>query len=391
KFLSPPSLEELQLQALEDETKAKKKASDRVKIHVNAHTFDLGEDCVDVDADEADPLKVASYAYTADEVLSDKCQYDSITDKYVLSEAVCVDGELLREEYPCGDNEVCQDGKCGTAIQDSFCVDTDQQTSLKDTAAGDLSSVFETKGATAGYYAATSGQSFGIWADYCATANLLVEYSCQEKKTRFTTVHCKGGCIEANCQAPFCYDTDGADNPVIYGMIRGIDETGEYEIEDVCMDDLTLVEYYCDISEALGYGQREVQCSDPCSEGSCIPYGSPLSPDTTLELEMPESFSCDDDADCDFGKICVAESCTAGCRSDLGCMIGNRCVNNECVLEEQGFNNAIIKAKLQRRLERMEALEGVVDSLGGHPIEKEIKSFASSKKGFLSRMITRFF
>ncbi|MEK6816833.1 MAG: hypothetical protein AABY09_04420, partial [Nanoarchaeota archaeon] len=334
------------------------------------------EPCRDMDASSADPFSAASYAYTSDGlVLSDRCQYNMATGGEVLSEATCVGGQLSSVEHVCG-TAGCAKGKCGSQAEAAFCVDTDQDVSLKDLELVELPDVFRSKGATAGFYASVQGgMEFGVWSDYCASQNTMIEYYCSggnDNRARFANVLCKGGCIDGVCTKPSCFDSDGGNNERAAGSVKGVlSNDSTYLFADYCNGN-ALVEYYCDASASEGYNSASTPCANGCggTPASCLPSDDLLGESCTSTsecggyvcetgickscvgeskcLDAPYGVGyecntntgkceqsagyCDADADCTTGSMCNVQlhvceqgAGTMGCETNADCGTGYVC------------------------------------------------------------------
>lgn len=305
-------------------------------------------DCYDHDADVESPFELSSYAYDKEgNVLDDFCTPN------ILHEAYCTDDEQLAiKEIECN----CISGACRLereAMEDvtAFCFDTDQLSSeiLGTASITRQKSMFNRKGVSVGFYSTESGRDFGIWKDSCSSDKGLVEYHCgSDGRARFVTVNC--ACSNGKCvDYPICWDTDGGENANAKGTLTlikgsdltiGLDITRERDVEgkketttyvDSCSGK-NILEYYCDSEIKEGYASKEIACEELCFEGKCV-------------SEEPEE---------------VVE-----CTIDMNCGIKEVCTDGECVAESIDYDNLdSIAAALQRRMNRANALNAIMDDLG---------------------------
>ncbi|MBN2422235.1 hypothetical protein JXB41_03335 [Candidatus Woesearchaeota archaeon] len=117
--------------------------------------------------------------------------------------------------------------------------------------------------------------------DYCLSdSGKLVEYSCEKTEGFYDTVvlglysksvGCEGekDCENGVCPIPddSCNDSDGFDY-FTKGNVGGFLNGEKYLLEDSCVDDVELTEYYCrdNYSRSISF-----YCENRCKEGVCIP------------------------------------------------------------------------------------------------------------------------
>lgn len=93
---------------------------------------------------------------------------------------------------------------------------------------------------------------------------ILWEYYCAGNAIGMRQVQCPLGCEDGRCHG--CVDTDGGDNPSVYGEVTLGDTLKK---QDICSnrDEKVLREFYCVSAEEVG--SREVVCPGVCSGGAC--------------------------------------------------------------------------------------------------------------------------
>jgi hypothetical protein len=368
---SPLTGQQIQEMAHELGVQAQHQATQNGIVGVDA--WDTNQACFDADNSNVDleaSYTTPSYAYTDDGmVISDRCQYDAQSIVEVLSEATCTpDGELLSVETVCTNG--CSQGKCGPSAPVAFCIDTDQDKAILDILPEDFEAPLISKGATAGFYASKDGsvKDFGIWKDYCSDSEKLVEYFCKNDKARFVNINCYGGCADAVCEVPLCFDSDGGDYEQVPGLIKGLTLTDSYEFKDVCQDNEQLIEYYCDGNEADGYNSKVVSCNE-----GCVSVGDMAKCVGVIEQGDPSVETCIVNGVCEdtYGETSAncPEDCSRACTSDLGCKVKKQCDTLNCQdepeidLTDSDVTWDQIIEMLQRRLERLDAYDEIISQL----------------------------
>ncbi|MBD3387614.1 MAG: hypothetical protein GF416_01070 [Candidatus Altiarchaeales archaeon] len=100
--------------------------------------------------------------------------------------------------------------------------------------------------------------------DKCVGSAILHEYYCGGNRIGMKQIDCTTGCDDGRCIG--CEDSDGGDNPEVYGEVR---MSSEWTKADKCsnIDGITLREFFCKSHTELGY--RDVVCPTSCAGDYC--------------------------------------------------------------------------------------------------------------------------
>ncbi|MFH0737076.1 MAG: hypothetical protein V1827_00800 [Candidatus Micrarchaeota archaeon] len=183
---------------------------------------------------------------------------DSCEDGYTLREYYCSGNEMKSGVVRCPQNGTCSEGACTPAIVQEIappaCVDSD---------AGDETAV----GGTVSF----GGSSY---PDACQGAYDVLEYYCEDDALKQRAANCGPGnrCEAGACVSldRTCADSDEeaellAGTATVYGGGMVVEKRSDY-----CIDDDSLMEYYCDVSEIA---QKTFICDGGyyCLGGACVP------------------------------------------------------------------------------------------------------------------------
>ena len=104
------------------------------------------------------------------------------------------------------------------------------------------------------------------WVDRCHNQATLIEYLCIENVLTSKMVQCPTGCLDGKCLS--CEDTDGGDNPYVFGSVSVGANLHKKDICSTIGDGKTLQEYYC-LNETY-IGMVKHICPSACVAGACI-------------------------------------------------------------------------------------------------------------------------
>ncbi|MFH1916930.1 MAG: hypothetical protein ABIJ21_06740 [Nanoarchaeota archaeon] len=121
-----------------------------------------------------------------------------------------------------------------------------------------------------------NGQEFN-YNDSCYSSTTVKEWTCNNLTPTGTNVfcgvnyHCDGGrCVQNQAQNNSCTDTDGGYNPPVFGTVYGNYNGYPYAINDSCVTNVTLVEWYCTGTTATSINASCTGNWTGCSGGRCI-------------------------------------------------------------------------------------------------------------------------
>lgn len=112
-----------------------------------------------------------------------------------------------------------------------------------------------------------SDKIYRNYTDYSCTNG-----ACSSAKTIILQKECSGGqhCVDAQCLAQdTCSDTDEGNKPLIFGNTSGYLNQEYYSYTDSCMDNITLLEYFCLGTHSIT-SVSFCNLTGICSEGKCI-------------------------------------------------------------------------------------------------------------------------
>ena len=172
---------------------------------------------------------------------------------YHVEENFCTNGKIMSAILPCPSGYTCQDGACKPM---NTCTDSD--------------------GGNNSYVKGTVNRDGKMHTDTCLSTTTLKEYTCEKDNSnggwKDYMVICSSGytCQDGECKPMnTCTDSDGGRNYFKKGvMISGVNDSGHW---DTCINNTTLVEYYC---ENAIEGRKETYIcpnSYTCQDGACKP------------------------------------------------------------------------------------------------------------------------
>ncbi len=100
------------------------------------------------------------------------------------------------------------------------------------------------------------------FSDTCTNSTTLKEFYCNNGQVKEKMIECKNGCVDGHCSYSLCTDTDGGVRP----ESRGICFFNGTKYIDRCLNNRTLIEYFCDGSCA----STEIRCTYKCADGACV-------------------------------------------------------------------------------------------------------------------------
>jgi len=171
----------------------------------------------------------------------------------ILVEFYCDEnGRLRNTTYQCPTG--CANGACRAVT----CFDSD---------AGEN---FYTAGYAEGYY---NGE-YGKWYDKCEKG-IAIEYYCENNEVKISRQTCEYGCEGDACMrrpTRTCSDSDSGKDYYTVGTTTGYFDEVYGNYTDNCLNDYTLIEYYCSGTEVAA---EQVPCpSQECSNGRCVRVGA---------------------------------------------------------------------------------------------------------------------
>ncbi|MBU0591208.1 MAG: hypothetical protein ABIJ10_01430 [Candidatus Micrarchaeota archaeon] len=249
---------------------------------------------------------------------------DSCSDASTVREYSCDDNNLKTEYLTCSAGYTCADGVCYSS---TGCYDTDGE------------------GTAARYSRGTVYYNYESYVDYCSSDSLVVEYACSGSLVSHSTMSCSSGyeCRSGRCVSiNECDDSDG-------GMDyyeQGTAEYGTDDMEDYCVDENTVREYYCAADDDIDSTTFDCPAGYECSGGECVdedaPHGAVTCSDSdggqndythvgTASLSDGSESETDDcgawdiltEYYCDGNEIASVDH---GCAAD-----GMECVVNRCI------------------------------------------------------------
>lgn len=125
----------------------------------------------------------------------------------------------------------------------------------------------ETDGGADEYVKGTTTWGLNGGTDRCLSTASLQEYYCATKTFATSKIlQCPKGCLDGRCAG--CVDTDGGDNPSVYGEVSLGDTLTKKDLCSRIGDGKTLQEYFCASRTELG--SRQVVCDGGCADGRCL-------------------------------------------------------------------------------------------------------------------------
>ncbi len=263
-------------------------------------------------------------------VYGTKLYEDSCSNGKVV-EYVCINnkvGTLIRD---CPSGYECKDGACKKSKQTNLeCVDTDNGIDFYNY--GEVS--FRNK----------------VYKDHCILdTNWLKEYYCYSNRKRARLYKCPYKCYQGECineeeKEIECVDADGK-NPHIKAQVTYGDEI----YEDFCVDDNTLIEYYCyngkvrnETYECNCYNgkcEEESECIDTdngidiFNKGTVI-YNNTVYEDRCYEMDEDEKEDATlTEYDATFSyEIVIEHFCHNGKHKSVRavCPLNSKCINGKC-------------------------------------------------------------
>jgi hypothetical protein len=114
------------------------------------------------------------------------------------------------------------------------------------------------------YVKGVAARGFEKGTDRCVNTAMIREFYCMNNHVTSKSHQCPLGCSDGRCLG--CEDTDGGDNPNVYGEVT-LGST--LHKKDICSnrDGVTLTEFYCQSHEEIG--SRQVVCPTSCDGGYC--------------------------------------------------------------------------------------------------------------------------
>jgi len=112
--------------------------------------------------------------------------------------------------------------------------------------------------------------------DLCISDERVMEYYCQEDGSFFNKpLDCANGCVDGAC-VELCSDSDvggvyvDGQNAFVKGSVTGIDvvSSEETSVEDICISDSKVMEYYC--LESGAFFNKPITCENGCVDGACV-------------------------------------------------------------------------------------------------------------------------
>jgi hypothetical protein len=206
------------------------------------------------DSDNGKNSSVKGTAKSSGLEFTDYCTVFSSVEEYY-----CNNLTVGKETIVCERGYECRNGACVLKVEEagSNCTDSDSK------------SVY-TKGIT--------NSSDEIYTDDCTEYKSVLEYYCEDKKVKSTSIVCPatykcddGSCVRIGSN---CVDTDSGRDIDSGGRVKVIVELTTAEYLDKCLDGDTVLEYYCSSgdfkSEAINcpLGYRCVAAS--CQEDKCF-------------------------------------------------------------------------------------------------------------------------
>ncbi len=143
------------------------------------------------------------------------------------------------------------------------------------------------KGSTSGY-SRTNGATY-TYTDSCASTTSVYEQTCNGVWAETHTLDCpaNSSCSDGRCvQVQSCTDSDGGNNPLVYGYTSGYSQTAKqnYTSPDYCINSTTLQEGRCigiwdDKGAGTVWNCPSLGAYFSCSSGKCVPPAttSPIS------------------------------------------------------------------------------------------------------------------
>ncbi len=233
---------------------------------------------------------------------TDQCGSGTATINDVF-EKVCTETSHTYTQHQCENG--CENGACVTPPVNN-CVDSD---------GGDNPDVYGTLSGT------------DVWGnvidqpDQCgsgtATINEVFEKVCTETSHTYTQHQCENGCENGACVTPpvnNCVDSDGGDNPDVYGTLSGTDVWGNViDQPDQCgSGTATINEVFEKVCTETSHTYTQHQCENGCENGACV---------EATEQQVCGNNVVDENEGCDDGNTNNGDGCTDDCviEVDKGC------------------------------------------------------------------------
>ena len=185
-----------------------------------------------------------------------KTYEDSCNAIEMVKEYYCEGGKLQNLLTNCPSGTTCQNGACKEAP--SYCKETDD--GINSTKYGEVT--------------IEKGNIFELYKDNCINVTTIREYYCEDNRVQNKPIDCDSGasCKNEVCgRIDYCTDTDSGINSIIKGVVTVLErrETEQYSnnFNDQCMNQSTLLEYYC-LGNKLAFG--EMPCKGGCDNGRCF-------------------------------------------------------------------------------------------------------------------------
>jgi len=189
----------------------------------------------------------------------------------------CVDSSNIMEYYCSGDYESSQQQSCGTdGYGSAYC-------SVGNTIYKDYTDYFCGSGAcdsnSTPVFQEDCDNSDRYGSNYCMNGSVYHNYNdyycsggvCDFSATPELVETCEYGCTAGACDsAPdSCSDTDGGFIEWLFGTVSGFFGGSPYSNVDFCIDNTTLVEYYCSGNYAHSWNVSCTGNYTGCASGAC--------------------------------------------------------------------------------------------------------------------------
>ncbi len=140
-----------------------------------------------------------------------------------------------------------------------------------------------------------------------ATVNDVFEKVCTDTSYTYIQHQCANGCKDGACiTLNNCVDSDGGDNPNVYGTLSGTDADGNIISQtDQCgSGTATVNDVFEKVCTDTSYTYTQHQCANGCKDGACI---------TEVAAAICGNSVVEDNEGCDDGNTIDGDGCTADC------------------------------------------------------------------------------